>query len=186
MVLNPLAFNHSILKNHIQAGDLVVDATVGNGHDFLFLMKRVGPSGKVIGFDIQEQAIETTEAKISELNNPSAYQLVHDSHANLSSYVSSESLSAIVFNLGYLPRADKSIITQAPSTLTAIKSGLKALKPGGMMTIMVYWGHPGGQEERQAVEGYLQNLSQDLYTILRYQPVNQINCPPYLLIIEKS
>lgn len=186
MVLNPLAFNHSILKNHIQDGDLVVDATLGNGHDFLFLMKQVGSSGEVLGFDIQEKAIESTQTKVNQHRNPSDYQLIHDSHANLSSYISPETVSAIVFNLGYLPRADKSIITKAPSTLAAIESGLEVLKPGGLMTIMIYWGHPGGQEERLAVEGYLENLSQDLYTILRYQPVNQVNSPPYLIIIEKK
>ena len=49
---------HEILRPIIKPGDLVVDATLGNGFDTLFLAKAVGPQGKVIGFYIQECAIE--------------------------------------------------------------------------------------------------------------------------------
>lgn len=37
----------------LRPGDTAVDATMGNGHDTLFLAQAVGPTGHVIGFDIQ-------------------------------------------------------------------------------------------------------------------------------------
>lgn len=185
MILSPLTYAHALLEDHIQPGDQVLDATVGNGHDFVFLMNQVGPDGRVIGFDIQRQALHATRERISQLDEVCDYNLYLESHALLADYVDPQSLSAVVFNLGYLPRADKSVVTKADSTLKAIEAGLEALKTGGLMTIMVYWGHEGGQEERQAVENYLEDLDQQVYTVIRYQPVNQIHTPPYLLIIEK-
>ena len=40
----------------IHKGDLVVDATAGNGYDTLFLARAVGPSGTVFAFDRQVSA----------------------------------------------------------------------------------------------------------------------------------
>ena len=49
-----------------------MDATVGNGHDTVFLARLVGETGKVIGFDIQEQAIKNTTERLEkrETNRP--------------------------------------------------------------------------------------------------------------------
>lgn len=185
MIQSPLAFNHSILKNHIQDGATVIDATVGNGNDFIFLMKQVGSSGKVIGFDIQQSAVDKTREKVQSISTSTQTQILLDSHENLLNYVEKNFISAIVFNLGYLPKGDKSIITKPTSTISAIEAGLKALEPRGLMTIMIYHGHEGGAEERHEVETYLSKLDQQHFTIMRYQPVNQKNSPPYLLIIQK-
>ncbi len=37
-------------------GDIVIDATMGNGHDTQFLAELVGENGHVYAFDIQESA----------------------------------------------------------------------------------------------------------------------------------
>jgi predicted methyltransferase len=37
----------------LQAGDVAVDATAGNGHDTLFLAEAVGPTGRVHAVDVQ-------------------------------------------------------------------------------------------------------------------------------------
>ena len=42
----------------------MVDGTLGNGHDTVFLAKLVGPNGHVYGFDIQEQAIVSTKKRL--------------------------------------------------------------------------------------------------------------------------
>ncbi|MBC7032591.1 SAM-dependent methyltransferase, partial [Salmonella enterica subsp. enterica serovar Enteritidis] len=44
----------------VNPGDHVIDATVGNGHDTVYLAKLVGTTGHVDGFDIQSAAIEAT------------------------------------------------------------------------------------------------------------------------------
>lgn len=49
----------------VRAGDVVVDATMGNGHDTLALAQLVGPSGTVYGFDIQQEAVDSTAAHLA-------------------------------------------------------------------------------------------------------------------------
>ena len=90
-----------------------------------------------------------------------------------------------MFNLGYLPGGDKEITTQAASTILAIESGLKLLRPGGIMTVMIYWGHSAGQVEKDAVESFCQTLSQMDYLVLKYQYINQQNQAPFLLAVER-
>ena len=53
---------HNLIKDVLHPGDIAIDATVGNGHDTLFLVEQVSPSGKVFGFDIQQAAIDSTRA----------------------------------------------------------------------------------------------------------------------------
>ena len=60
---NPIAVAHRFVKSVVQEGDCCVDATVGNGYDTEFLAKLVGETGKVLGFDVQKQAIENTKAR---------------------------------------------------------------------------------------------------------------------------
>jgi len=51
--------------------------------------------------------------------------------------------------------------------------------------VMIYWGHPAGQVEKEAVEAYCQTLSQLDYLVLKYQYINQQNQAPFLLAIER-
>ena len=50
---------------------------------------------------------------------------------------------------------------------------------------MVYYGHQGGDMEKDAVVDYVKKLPQDFYATMLYQPLNQINTPPFLVMIEK-
>ena len=56
---------HQLASEAVAAGDVVMDATVGNGHDTLFLTSLVGAGGQVIGFDIQQQAIESATKRLT-------------------------------------------------------------------------------------------------------------------------
>ena len=56
---------HFILE-HLKAGEVAVDFTMGNGGDTLFLSKTVGDGGKVYAFDIQESALESTQKRLTE------------------------------------------------------------------------------------------------------------------------
>jgi len=47
-------------------GAVAVDATMGNGHDTLWLCRQVGDSGRVYAFDVQQQAVDNTAAALEE------------------------------------------------------------------------------------------------------------------------
>ncbi|WP_255612761.1 class I SAM-dependent methyltransferase [Marinilactibacillus sp. Marseille-P9653] len=186
MLLSPLRFCHQLLSDSISYGDTVIDATVGNGHDTVKLAQLVGKTGKVYGFDIQDSAIEETKKKVLLTGLKDQVELIHDGHEQIKNYIGTDAIQAVVFNLGYLPKSDKTIITLPDTTLSAIEQSLDSLIPGGLVVIMVYYGHDGGQEEKNAVESYLKTLPQEDYSVLRYGFMNQKNTPPFLIAIEKK
>lgn len=187
MIKSPLFFSHNIIKEVVQEGDYAVDATLGNGHDTLLLAELVGPKGKVYGFDIQKQAIESSKERLLEAGLLSQVELVHAGHEKMKLHVPvDKKVSAVMFNLGYLPKGDKNIVTKAETTVEAIKQALSLIKKGGVVSIMVYYGHPGTNGEKEAVDELVRELSQKEFDTLSYQFVNQINNPPYLYMIERK
>ena len=177
MIQNAQKFSHSMLQECINPGDCVIDATMGKGNDSIFLSKLVQAEGTVFAFDIQEAALIRTNEKIQELDTKENIQLICDSHANLSTYVQ-QPIQAAIFNLGYLPGSDKSIITTPDSTIRAIKS---------MMELLVcYWGHEGGDTELSQLQNFLPTLDQHEWTVLQYQFINQQNQPPICFVIERK
>lgn len=177
-----LPFTKSLLEQAVQPGDIAVDATAGNGHDTHFLAGLTGNSGKVYAFDIQTQAIEATKQRVENFPH---VELICDSHAKIEQYVS-EPIAAAVFNLGYLPKGDHSIITKAASTLQAIGQCLERLKVNGLVLVVIYSGHDGGSEERDAVMDYVKQLPQTRYDVMKYEFINQQHSPPFLVAIEKK
>ena len=177
--------NKIFLEKVIQKGDVVIDATMGNGYDTVYLGNLVGENGKVYAFDVQEEAIISTRKKVIRDNMEDRVKLILDGHENLDKYVE-ENVSCIVFNLGYLPRAKHVIITKPDTTLEAIKKGLNILKPNGIMSIAAYIGHEGGLEEKNHICKYLDNLDQKEYNVLHMEFTNQINNPPQLILVEKK
>ncbi|PKH08685.1 MULTISPECIES: class I SAM-dependent methyltransferase [Planomicrobium] len=181
-LMRVLPFTKSLLEQAVAEGDKVIDATAGNGHDTLFLAQLAGDAGKVYAFDIQEDAIEATKARVKDHRN---VETVLDSHANIDQYVSEE-IAAAVFNLGYLPKGDHSIITKAETTLLAISHCLDLLKKKGLVAIVIYSGHEGGSEERDAVMDFASQLPQTKFDVMKYQFINQQHSPPFLVAIEKK
>jgi len=177
----PIEMAHRLLKERVQEGDVVVDATVGNGHDTRFLAECVGASGHVVGFDIQASAIENTCARTENVPNITLHQVGHE---QIAKYISTP-VAAITFNLGYLPGGDKSLTTRTGTTLTALQSSVSHLKPGGLLTIVAYIGHEGGSEEGNAVADWAESLDQNEFSVIRYEFQNQRNTPPFLIAVEK-
>lgn len=177
--------NKIFLEKVIQKGDVVIDATMGNGYDTVYLGNLVGDSGKVYAFDVQEEAIKSTIKKVERDNMTSRVELILDGHENLDVYVKEE-VACVVFNLGYLPRAKHIIITKPDTTLEAIKKSLKLLKPNGIISIAAYIGHEGGLEEKNYICEYLNSLDQSEFNVLHMQFTNQINNPPQLILVEKK
>ena len=175
----PLEMAHDFLAQVITKDDVVVDATMGNGYDTLFLAKL---AKQVYAFDIQEQALEKTSQRIQEAGLTNV-DLILQGHETVDEYVTE--VKAAIFNLGYLPSADKSIITQPQTTLEALEKLCQMLIKGGRIAIMIYYGHEGGDIERDAVLDFVSQLPQQEYTATIYRTLNQINNPPFLVMIEK-
>ena len=171
-MLRPLQMAHAFLAEVVTKEDVVVDATMGNGHDTLFLAKL---AKQVYAFDIQEQAVAETG-----LDNA---QLILAGHETLDQYL--DHFKAAIFNLGYLPSADKSVITRPDTTLEALEKACRGLEKGGRTAIMIYYGHEGGEVEKDAVLDFVSQLPQQDFTVALYKTINQINNPPFLVMIEK-
>lgn len=177
--------NKLYLEKIINEGDIVVDATMGNGYDTKYLAQKVGENGFVYSFDVQEEAIKSTAKKLEKENLDKRVKLILDGHENMDKYVEKE-VSCIVFNLGYLPRAKHRIITKPNTTIKAIEHSLKLLKPHGVVSISIYTGHEGGMDEKNSVYDFVKNLDQSDFDVLECGFVNQINNPPQLVLIEKK
>ncbi|WP_332649525.1 class I SAM-dependent methyltransferase [Lysinibacillus sp. 54212] len=179
-----LQYAQTLLKASIQEGDIAVDATAGNGHDTLFLANLVGDSGYVYAFDVQKQAVDATLNRLLDNALEHRALVLKDGHENVAKYVT-KPVGAAIFNLGYLPGSDHSVITKPNTTTQAIESLLTLLKIGGMIILVIYHGHEGGKEERDEVIQFVSNLPQKYIHVLRYEFLNQKNDPPFIIALEK-
>lgn len=187
MLLSAVDFSHKLLKETVCKGDLVIDATIGNGSDTVFLATLVGPTGKVIGFDVQKQALNNTKQKLLLAGLTDHVTLLHQGHETVAEVLADHAeIGGAVFNLGYLHGTDKSIITKKATTINAVSALLPKLRIGSYIILVVYSGHPGGLEEKQALLDYVSGLNQALFKVLQYGFINQINHPPILIAIEKK
>lgn len=166
--LRPLtAQAQAAIKATVRDGDWAIDATAGNGYDTQFLAELVGTSGRVFAFDIQELAINNTRCRLEDaaLGN---VELIHGDHSQMGLRLPSEAvgkISAVMFNLGYLPGGDKQLTTQPPSTHEAITQAIALLKPDGVMTILAYTGHDGGASEAASVAEILNAFDSTLIEV---------------------
>lgn len=162
---------------------IAVDATCGNGNDTSFLLNHIS-KGKVYAFDIQSEAIESTKEKNANHKNLEQLTIIQDSHENVLQYVDKH-IDVAMFNLGFLPKANKTITTLSHSTITAIEAILSQLSVGGRIIITIYHGHENGKDEKRAVLSYAEKLDQHFFNVLMYRFINQINDAPFILVIER-
>jgi len=175
---------HQICDEILEEGDVAIDATVGNGHDTLFLAEAVGAEGRVYGFDVQADALNLTRQKLGE-ELLLRVTLLHKSHAEMDQHIESSDrgcIKVIMFNLGYLPGGDKEITTMTESTLVAMEAACKLLHPEGVITILAYPGHETGHDETKAVVEFLNTMDRErweLKTIEAQVPFNTPLTAPY-------
>lgn len=179
MIKRPIHLSHEFLAEILDQDAVAVDATMGNGNDTAFLAER---AGQVVAFDVQETALIKTQERLDKLGLTNA-QLVLAGHETVDQYV--DRIRVAIFNLGYLPSADKSIITQPDTTLEALEKILDRLEVGGRVSIMIYYGHEGGDVEKDAVLDFVSQLDQTIFTAMLYKPLNQVNNPPFLVMLER-
>ncbi|MFP5114604.1 class I SAM-dependent methyltransferase [Bacillaceae bacterium C204] len=183
-----LPFAKNLLQKAVQPGDIVIDATVGNGYDTVFLAELVEESGHVYGFDIQEKAIVTTQERLVKYCLSDQTTIFHSGHEHLSQLIPDiyhGRVTGAIFNLGYLPGSDKTIVTQPDTTIAAIQQLLEIMAPEGIIVLVIYHGHNGGAEERDSLLDYCQQIDQKTAHVLQYQFINQQNHPAFIIAIEK-
>jgi len=184
MQLNTLGMVHEFLRRSVQPGAFCIDATAGRGRDTALLCRLVGESGRVLSFDIQQDAVDQTRALLAQEGLRAEVHL--DSHANMERYAKPESVDCVVFNFGRLPGGDPNIVTLAESSLQAIDAGLRLLKPRGVMAIALYYGKENGYEEKYAIEQYLKTIDDRVFTVLSCEWSNRKGEPPLPILIWKE
>jgi SAM-dependent methyltransferase len=180
----PVPLSHLFLQNVVHEGHNAVDATCGNGHDTLLLARLVGESGHVWGFDIQQQAIDETGRMLAESGLSSRVTLLHRGHEELALHVPPP-VQVVLFNLGYRPGGDRSIITRPETTGVALEQSLDLLAAGGVVLVTVYPGHSGGAAEQAVVEEWATGLDPRAFHCWRLGQTNVSAGAPYLLLVQK-
>lgn len=174
---------HLLMHQSLNAGDWALDATVGNGHDTLLLAKSVGQSGRVFGFDVQAAAIAATAMRVEDHSQVTLFQAGHET---LATHLPKDGqLAGAMFNLGYLPGGPREIMTSTDTTLAALGQALARLKIGGLLTLILYPGHPGGDIEAAAVRAFAKNLGEE-FVVVQFMRFNSDHPAPELLAIERT
>ncbi len=173
-----------IINDYLKLGDKVIDATIGNGKDSLKILNKIGKTGHLYGFDIQQSAINNSKQLLNE-NGYTNITLFHETHENMKNHFNDESVDMVIFNLGYLPKGDKSITTKISSTLQAVIQATNVIKVNGIVLITCYIGHDEGKKEYDALIDFYKNIDQTHFNVFHGEFINQKNNPPKILLIEK-
>ena len=184
MQLNTLSMVHEFLTRHIRSGSFCIDATAGKGRDTALLCRLTGETGRVLAFDVQEDAIRQTRELLEQEGLQA--EVILDSHANMLRYAEENTVDALVFNFGRLPGGDPHIFTHADTSVTAIEAGLTLLRPGGVMAIALYYGKENGYDERNAVLRHLETLDDRRFSVLSCAWSNRRGDPPMPVFVWKE
>ena len=169
----------------IRDGDRAIDATAGNGHDTVFLAARVGECGEVLAFDIQAEAIASARARVDAAGFAGRVRFVRASHATLADHAAPGSVAVVLFNLGYLPGGDHAVVTREEETLRALAAALSALRPGGLLSVVCYPGHPGGDREGEAVVSWAKALGPSFFVEVDRR-CDTLRPAPFLVLVRRG
>lgn len=180
VINNPVKLSHYLIENRVENNIRACDMTAGNGNDSKFILDKKNP--KILyAFDIQKRSKERCEKLIGQRDN---FKFILDDHKNIEKYIE-EKIDLFIYNLGFLPKGDKSITTNYKSVIESLKSCLDLLNENGLILITFYPGHEEGKNEEKYVGEFLKNLDQKTFQVIKYNFYNQINNPPFLISIRK-
>ena len=181
-------FNLSILNRarllfsiNLKKNDLVIDATLGNGKDSLYLLSLI-KEGFLFGFDISKEAILNSDNLLKdEFKNYKLYNISHDKMDEvLKDY--ENKISLVVFNLGYLPHSKNISMTNYKTTIKAIEAAIKLLNKKGHIVVTIYPGHFEGLKESLEIKKMLKTNN---YIYKEYHNTLK-ETAPYVIDIKKS
>lgn len=150
---------HQWMTQFLGPRSTVIDMTCGNGNDTYFLASH---AYHVYAVDIQAQAIAETKNRNQEHTN---ITYIHADHSLLD-YSKKAPYTGAIYNLGYLPRSNKEIITTASTTYESLQRLLPHLTT--FLVISCYRGHEGGLEEFETVTDFVMALDANV-EILSYE-----------------
>lgn len=180
IINNPVKLSHYLIENRVENNIRACDMTAGNGKDSKFILDNKNP--KILyAFDIQKLSQERCKKLIGQRKN---FKFILDDHKNIEKYIE-EKIDLFIYNLGFLPKGDKSITTNYKSVIESLKSCLNLLNENGLILITFYPGHDEGKNEEKYVGEFLKNLDQKTFQVIKYNFYNQINTPPFLVSIRK-
>jgi hypothetical protein len=111
--------------------------------------------------------------------------LYQSSHSEMTAHAAEKSITAIMFNLGYLPGENHVTTTKTESTLKALESAMSLIKPHGVISVVCYPGHPEGAEEAGEVESWLSSQTASAWQIAKYAMLGTLKPAPFLLLASK-
>jgi len=173
---------HKTLLAYQAKPDISVDATMGNGHDTDFLARH---SQHVYAFDVQEQALLNTLKRLQTSEQVNKVTLIHSGHEGMIDYLPQQAnIDIFMFNLGYLPQSDTTIITQTENTLRALNQAIQLLSPKGIISIIAYPGHTGGDSELTAILQWLEKIK-DNFAITHIHSLQETADSPRLFTLTR-
>lgn len=182
---NAVNMAHVVLKPFLTKARVIVDMTCGNGHDTVYLASGMSDRAVLYAFDIQPCAIENTQIAVAAAHLEKKniiYKL--GSHDDLLNEIA-KPIDIAVFNLGYLPSGNHELHTNTETTLKACKICLNKIAINGIIIIVSYPGTEAGAEECCRLQEFLQEVPQQVFHVSQWQPLNQVNDPPVLYIVQK-
>jgi predicted methyltransferase len=182
---SPTSVARAWVSQMLRPGDTAIDATAGNGHDTLWLAEAVGATGKVLAFDIQAEALDAAAARVAKAGLGERVAFYLESHEGIGEVADPGSVAAVVFNLGYLPGGDHALTTRPATTLAGLNAAIRVLRPGGVLAVVCYPGHEGGDEETHRVELWFRALGGSGAKVARYGAVGTLRPSPLLLLAAK-
>lgn len=173
-----------LLKNYIKEVRTSVDMTCGNGHDSKLILELKNPNIHY-AFDIQESARQSSfDLLTKEGLDLSNFSFILDSHAKLNEYVN-EYIDLFIYNLGYLPGGNHEITTRSEQVMESLFQALDLLNENGHILITFYPGHPEGEKEAKEIVNFLNQLDQKSYNVIQFNFINQVNKPPFVVMVER-
>ena len=190
-----------IIADYIQTGDIIIDATCGNGQDTVRLAE-LDPT-RLFAFDIQEEAVRATRERLEESGYGEALaegriHVMRLGHEHMAEYFRTLAddpgtlprakafAGVIVFNLGFLPGGDKGITTKAETTLEAVRQSMDLLAQDGLICITMYSGHEEGKREKAELLKFAEALDSHVWHVSYIQMLNQKKDPPEILLITRK
>lgn len=184
------------LFRHAGAGRLadmvLLDCTCGNGHDCLFLCQNLtglpgGDKALVLALDIQQTALDAAAARCRACPPEPLFARCGHEYLEeaLELYAPRRVLGLAVYNLGFLPGSDKTIVTRPESTLASLQQAARLMPPGALLCVHAYAGHPGGEQECRAVRRWCEELPPLVWRAAEYSLRNKKRNPESLFLAWK-
>jgi hypothetical protein len=193
---------HSLWATRVKRGDIVIDATCGRGHDSVQLANLVfgaspsvhlvqdatvsQPCGELHCVDVQQEAIASTQAALMQAGFAEGVSYHCQSHARFPSTIQRGSVSAVVYNLGYLPKGNKEVISTPESSVASINAATELLLPNGFISVLAYRGHAGGNPEYTSIiSNIAERYASEADWKISYHPASDNPLSPVLVFMEK-